>query len=107
MARLQTFPRDVEIVGTYADAQRQLGNAVPSLLGEVLAREISEQLLGRHVEGALKLTVKPALVPAPNPEQPKPLPRRFMALRGSYEPHPGTGKGFAALSRSPSVESGL
>jgi DNA (cytosine-5)-methyltransferase 1 len=29
MARLQTFPFDVEIVGTVADAQRQLGNAVP------------------------------------------------------------------------------
>jgi DNA (cytosine-5)-methyltransferase 1 len=46
MARLQTFPEDVMITGRLADAQRQLGNAVPSLLAEVLAREIAEQLLG-------------------------------------------------------------
>jgi DNA (cytosine-5)-methyltransferase 1 len=49
MGRLQTFPGDVEIVGNLADAQRQLGNAVPSLLAETLAREIARQLLGRRV----------------------------------------------------------
>jgi DNA (cytosine-5)-methyltransferase 1 len=36
MARLQTFPDDVQVTGTLAEAQRQLGNAVPSLLAEAL-----------------------------------------------------------------------
>src|SRR6185312_12245754 len=36
MARLQTFPDDIQITGSLADAQRQIGNAVPSLLAEVL-----------------------------------------------------------------------
>ena len=49
IARLQTFPNGVRFAGSYADAQRQLGNAVPSLLAEVLARAISEQLLDRAV----------------------------------------------------------
>ncbi|MHA4875379.1 DNA cytosine methyltransferase, partial [Enterococcus faecium] len=38
MARLQTFPDDFTVLGSVVDAQKQLGNAVPSLLAEVLAR---------------------------------------------------------------------
>jgi site-specific DNA-cytosine methylase len=44
MARLQTFPGDVRVTGSLADAQHQLGNAVPSLLAKVLARETARQL---------------------------------------------------------------
>ena len=36
--RLQTIPDDVCIVGERTAVQRQIGNAVPSLLGEVLGR---------------------------------------------------------------------
>ena len=45
MARLQTFPDSFDVTGSVADAQRQLGNAVPSLMAEVLARAIRVQLL--------------------------------------------------------------
>ena len=45
LSRLQTFPDDVNIVGGRGSAQKQLGNAVPSLLAEVMGRAIREQLL--------------------------------------------------------------
>jgi len=100
MARLQTFPDDVEIVGTLADAQRQLGNAVPSLLAEVLARAIAVQLLNRAAGDALPvLALRAAPVPPPAPRACPPVPKRFLLLRGAHEAHPGTGKGARASAR--------
>ncbi|RPA65858.1 DNA (cytosine-5-)-methyltransferase [Gordonia oryzae] len=46
--RLMTFPDDFVLVGNRADAQRQLGNAVPFGLGSVVVRALMEQL--GHVE---------------------------------------------------------
>ena len=43
LSRLQTFPDDVNIVGGKGSAQKQLGNAVPSLLAEVIGRAIRQQ----------------------------------------------------------------
>src|SRR5207249_2951654 len=49
LCRLQTFPDDVNIVGGRGSAQKQLGNAVPSLLAEVMGRAIKVQLLDEPV----------------------------------------------------------
>lgn len=49
MARIQTFPDDVHILGGVSVVQRQLGNAVPSLLAEVLGKEIRKQFFGHKV----------------------------------------------------------
>jgi DNA (cytosine-5)-methyltransferase 1 len=43
-ARLQTFPDDYIIHGAWTEAMRQLGNAVPVLLGQVVASGIRHQL---------------------------------------------------------------
>jgi DNA (cytosine-5)-methyltransferase 1 len=104
MASLQTFPKNVVIVGAYGDVQRQLGNAVPSLLAEVLARDISSQLLHRPVSGAMQLAIKASRTPAPRPEKVKRVPAKYLSLRGQHEAHPGTGMGYRAISRLPSVE---
>ena len=100
MARLQTFPNDFEVTGSVADAQRQLGNAVPSLLGEVLARAIARQLLGMAVnEDELALALPPA-PPAPTPERVAKVRSTYLGLRGDHDAHPGTGKGYRASARS-------
>jgi DNA (cytosine-5)-methyltransferase 1 len=48
MLRLMTFPDDYAIVGSRADAQRQLGNAVPVQLARIVITALLEQL--GHVE---------------------------------------------------------
>ncbi|SDR09173.1 DNA (cytosine-5)-methyltransferase 1 [Rhizobiales bacterium GAS113] len=104
MARLQTFPEGVEVVGTIGEAQRQLGNAVPSLLAELLAREIAAQLLGRpRARSEPTLALEHAPIPAPSPLRPAAVPRKFRALRGEHEAHPGTGKGARASVRQRSL----
>jgi len=45
--RLQTFPYDYVVVGSRRSAQIQLGNAVPPMLAEVVARPLADMLLGR------------------------------------------------------------
>ncbi|RKH43484.1 DNA cytosine methyltransferase [Corallococcus sicarius] len=103
LARIQTFPDDVQFQGTRSSAQRQIGNAVPSLMAEVLGRSIRTQLLGRTpVRGPLKL-LPPARGPVPAPEKPIPVPEDFRKLVGEHEAHPGTGKGYGAKSRLRSV----
>ncbi|HVB45794.1 MAG TPA: DNA cytosine methyltransferase, partial [Streptosporangiaceae bacterium] len=44
MLRIMTFPDDFVMVCSRADAQRQLGNAVPVDLGKVVIRALLEQL---------------------------------------------------------------
>jgi DNA (cytosine-5)-methyltransferase 1 len=43
-ARLQTFPDDFEFLGSKVEVARQIGNAVPPLLAEVIAKKIKECL---------------------------------------------------------------
>lgn len=43
-ARLQTFPNDYELHGSWSEAMRQLGNAVPVELARVIASSVAVQL---------------------------------------------------------------
>ncbi len=49
-ARLQTFPDNFIFQGSWTESMRQLGNAVPVTLGEVVAREIKKVLSGGNIE---------------------------------------------------------
>jgi DNA (cytosine-5)-methyltransferase 1 len=44
-ARLQTFPDDYELHGSWGEAMRQIGNAVPVLLGQVVAESVHKALI--------------------------------------------------------------
>jgi len=106
LCRLQTVPDAYEVVGDLRAAQRQLGNAVPSALAEVLARAIRTQILGDDVTTAA--TLLPGLRrPIPEPEPARPVPRKYHALIGDHEPHPGNGKGYAAARWSDEEEQQL
>jgi DNA (cytosine-5)-methyltransferase 1 len=96
LCRLQTFPDDVLVHGSRSAVQRQLGNAVPSLLAEVLGREIRSQLLGLGPLRSAPRLLLPRRRPIPGPEPVLDVPARFLALEGRHEAHPGTGKGRAA-----------
>ena len=99
LCRLQTFPEDVNIVGGRGSAQKQLGNAVPSLLAEVMGRAIRAQLLDNPVVESRPRLLPLRRTPVPAPEPVGVVPERFHQLLGDHEPHPGTGLGHAAARR--------
>ena len=43
--RIQTFADDYELCGDFKEQWRQVGNAVPVLMAETIAREINKQIL--------------------------------------------------------------
>lgn len=98
MARLQTFPDDYEITGEYRSAMRQLGNAVPAAIGELLGLEIRRQLLGQKPRRSLRL-LPAQREDCPPPESVAKVPRKYLHLRAEWEDHPGTGLGAGALRR--------
>lgn len=53
-ARLQTFPDGYELHGSWSEAMRQLGNAVPMLLGRVVAASVAEHLLMASARALVK-----------------------------------------------------
>lgn len=100
MKRLQTFPSSIDLHGSYSEVQRQLGNAVPSLLAEVIAKEIKRQFFkGRRTSGQLKLAIPRATHPPSAHLIVKQVPRKYLAKSGQHSAHPGTGRGFRALQR--------
>lgn len=53
-ARLQTFPDGYELHGSWSEAMRQLGNAVPVALGRIVAASVAEHLLESDVRDAAR-----------------------------------------------------
>jgi DNA (cytosine-5)-methyltransferase 1 len=44
-ARLQTFPDGFKLHGTWSEAMRQIGNAVPVMLARRVAASVAERLI--------------------------------------------------------------
>lgn len=95
LCRLQTFPDGLHFDCGRGEVQRMLGNAVPSLVAEVLAREVRRQLLGHRISYRPLKLLPPRRADAPAPEKISPLPSKYAPLIGKHEAHPGTGKGYA------------
>jgi DNA (cytosine-5)-methyltransferase 1 len=95
LCRLQTFPDGLRFDCKRIDVQRMLGNAVPSLLAEVLGLEIRRQLLGHPVRTAKATLMPPRREATPRAEEVAPVPAKYMHLIGDHDPHPGTGRGYS------------
>jgi DNA (cytosine-5)-methyltransferase 1 len=50
-ARIQTFPDNWVLKGSWTECMRQLGNAVPVLLGQVVAKRLMQVLLAAEIKG--------------------------------------------------------
>lgn len=100
LCRIQTFPDDAQVVGARGACQRQIGNAVPSLLAEIIGRAIRTQLLHLpEIPGELRL-LPPRRCPLPQAEQVQPVPNFYSIHEGEHEPHPGEGRGPGGKSRA-------
>lgn len=99
LCRLQTFPDGVVVTGNRNIAQRQIGNAVPSLLAEIIGREVQNQLLGLRGGKSLKL-LPPARPAVPKPEHVHSVPALYLRNLRKETAHPGTGKGYGAYARA-------
>jgi DNA (cytosine-5)-methyltransferase 1 len=98
LAALQTFPRGYDLSGAIASKRRQIGNAVPPLMSEILARRIAQHLGGQVPDQLTFALPKSDYTPRAAP--PRKLPPRFLSLIGERQPHPGTGKGPSPRRRS-------
>lgn len=98
LCRLQSFPDNIRFDCGQTEIQRMLGNAVPSLLGELLARSISCQFLGDRKTAKFKL-LRPHLT-APRASAIRPVPQKYYALIGNHPAHPGEGRGPGTLKKA-------
>jgi DNA (cytosine-5)-methyltransferase 1 len=90
LAALQTFPSNYRFVGSRISVQRQIGNAVPSLLSEVIGRAIRRQLLGSSCSQECTLTVLRRAGRIPPPERVLEVPHKYLKHVGVHPPHPDT-----------------
>ena len=96
MLRLQSFPTKWLIAGAEEDRVRQIGNATPPLLAEVIGRAVAEQVFGREYDRRPTLGLRRRRA-IPAARRPAPVPKRYLRGRRDLEPHPGTGRGPGAL----------
>ncbi len=80
-ARLQTFPSNYKFQSSYTSSFKQIGNAVPSAIGELFGRAIRRQILGENISIKLSLIPKRQLHNHPNPRK-SPSQRRLIHARG-------------------------
>ncbi len=99
LCRLQTFPDGLEFNCGRNDVQRMLGNAVPSLVAEGIARERRCQLLDKPIKGKRLKLLPPRRNPTPRAERLAKVPAEFLVLAGDHAEHPGTGQGNRARQR--------
>jgi DNA (cytosine-5)-methyltransferase 1 len=99
LCRLQTLPDGLQFDCGRNDIQRMLGNAVPSLVAEVMAREIRKQLLGKSVRKKSLILLPPRRGKSPPAERPLKVPAEYLQLIGDHAEHPGEGLGNSARHR--------
>jgi DNA (cytosine-5)-methyltransferase 1 len=99
LIRLQCFPDGWQLDGGVTSSRRQLGNAVPPPLGELLGLEIRRQLLGERPRRQRSL-VPLVRDDCPPPEPLAPVPERYLHMRADHQDHPGPGLGPGALART-------
>jgi DNA (cytosine-5)-methyltransferase 1 len=100
LCRLQTFPDGLQFDCGRNDVQRMLGNAVPSLVAESIAREIRRQLLGQPIKKRELKLLPPRREPVPPPEDVAGVPLAYHSLVGDHAEHPGEGLGNRARQRA-------
>jgi DNA (cytosine-5)-methyltransferase 1 len=103
LLRLQSLPADWAVDGNYRDKVRQVGNATPALLAEVVGRAILSTVQVPHPSGSLRLAI-PRLTRVPKRTSPEKVSPAYRSLEGNHPDHPGAGLGPKARSRNGPVK---
>jgi len=98
LLRLQSFPVSWKVRGNRLVQVKQVGNATPPLLAEVIGRALGTSVFGMKYDGAPHLRI-PRQRRNPIPRRRKPVPARYLKHRGRHPAHPGEGAGPGALHR--------
>jgi DNA (cytosine-5)-methyltransferase 1 len=98
LLRLQSFPASWQVKGTRKAQVRQIGNATPPLLAEIIGRAIAIQLLEKRYSDGPKLAIPRTSKNIPNAERVAAVPKRFQKFIKARPDHPGTGRGPCPIS---------
>jgi len=90
--RLQTFPLNWKLPGSYREKIKLIGNATPPLLGERLGRALVKSLGGQCSGGSYKYGIQKANV-QPSPTVLEKVHPRYSKQIGPKKSHPGSGMG--------------
>jgi DNA (cytosine-5)-methyltransferase 1 len=104
LCRLQTFPDGIRFDCSRNEVQRLIGNAVPSLVTEVIGRAIREQFFDERLRRRELKLLPPVRTPVPKPEPEQPLAAEYEELIGKHADHPGNGRGPGARRRAGLVD---
>lgn len=93
MLRLQSFPQSWSVAGCLREQIRQVGNATPPLLAEIIGRSIRSSVFSSHVSGSPRLSISKSKIVPPAPATAAPVPSKFLKLARDWPDHPGAGRG--------------
>jgi DNA (cytosine-5)-methyltransferase 1 len=100
LLRLQTFPDEFKVLGNRRAAQRQIGNAVPPALAEVVGLAIRAQLFGAKNADRAASLVPARRSPSTVRLRRSRVPARYLPLAGAHPEHPGVGRGPGRIKAS-------
>lgn len=98
LLRLQTFPKSWKIHGGTVASVRQVGNATPPLLAEVVGRALGSQLFKLVYRDRPTLSI-PRSRSVPARRKAGGVPAKYLKHLHGQEEHPGEGKGPGAKRR--------
>jgi DNA (cytosine-5)-methyltransferase 1 len=97
-ARLQSFPDTWEFIGSERLQIKQIGNATPPLLAEMLGTQLRKTLDPSFRAGTPSL-LRPKFSTVPPPEPTLPVPQRYHQHVGPKDAHAGVGQGPGARAQ--------
>jgi DNA (cytosine-5)-methyltransferase 1 len=98
LLRLQTFPLSWKLHGGAGARVRQVGNATPPLLAEVIGRALGTQLFSLRYDGSPTLCI-PRSRTVPRRRRRTSVPKKYFRHLNHQDEHPGEGRGPGAKRR--------
>jgi DNA (cytosine-5)-methyltransferase 1 len=103
LLRLQSFPASWRISGGAVAQVRQVGNATPPLLAEVIGRALGRQLFALEYAKSPKLSIA-RMRAAPRRGKERAVHEKYLSHLNTQFDHPGEGKGPGAVRRAEKVK---